>query len=94
MVRTAEVLRQVEGTGIEKMVGSVKILVSEVCHPKQNLRSTWTQIILSLQRIELNFPIMSSRRLLKARHGDMPAGHWTEMTAEMYEIKIRTIACA
>ena len=42
LVRTAEVLRQVEGTGIEKMVGSVKILISEVCHHKQNLRITWT----------------------------------------------------
>ena len=61
LVRIAEVLRQVQGAGIEKMVRSVKILVSEVCHPKQNLRSIRTQIILSLQRIELKFSISSLR---------------------------------
>ena len=41
LAHASEVLKQVEGAGLEKMVDSVEKLVLEVHYPMQNQRSAW-----------------------------------------------------
>ena len=38
------------------------------------------------------FPLIPLCRFLNARHGEMPSGHWTEMTAVILDFKTMAIA--
>jgi hypothetical protein len=92
---TAEVLRQVDGAEVEAggwvggdaWFGSVMTCV-EV---KKTFDVHSTFIVKNNQFL---FPMAALHAVLKARHGDHPAGHWVVMTTEISDVNLIAIAYA
>ena len=92
---TAEVLRQVEGadvavggwTGGDAWFGSV--MTSVELFVRLGVSSTFI-----VKNNNLFFPMATLHEILKARHGDRPAGHWVVMTTTIAAVKVIAIAYA
>lgn len=92
---TAEVLRQVQGANVveggwvggDSWFGSVATAIE--VRRRLNVHSTW--IIKQNHKL---FPKQALSAVLKARHGDRPAGHWVVMRAEIAEVKLFAVAYA
>ena len=82
---TAEVLRQVEGAGVEKggWVGGDawfgSIMTAVEVKKRFGVHSTF--IIKNNRTL---FPMRGLKRVLEARYGEHPAGHWVVFTTEIY----------
>jgi hypothetical protein len=92
---TAEVLRQVEGAEVEiggwvggdAWFGSVMTCVEVMKHFA--VHSTFI-----VKNNQFLFPMAALHAVLKARHGDRPAGHWVVMKTEIAKVKLIAIAYA
>ena len=93
-MRVAEILRQVEGAGLEKngWVGGCTWFgsVSSCVELKKSVDANSAFITKNITKF---FPIIPLYRLLKERHGDRPTVHWSVMAAVMPGIKTMAIAC-
>jgi Transposase IS4 len=94
-VHTAEVLRQCKGAGLEEggwcggdaWFGSVTSCVE--LKKRLNVHSTF--VVKNNKHL---YPMEVLHRILSARHGDKPAGHWVVMTTSISEVKLIAVAYA
>jgi len=91
--RTAEVLRQVEGASVVKgsWVGgdtwfsSVALFVE--IYKRLNVHSTFI-----VKNNTSFFPMKVLYKILQVRFGDHPAGHWVNMSTEIFDVPIFVVA--
>ena len=92
---TAEVLRQVEGAGVEKggWVGGNawfgSIMTAIEVKKRFGVHSTFI-----IKNNRTFFPMRALKRILDARYGEHPAGHWVVLTTEMSGVKLIALAYA
>ena len=92
---TAEVLRQADGAALEEdgwvggdaWFGSVMSAVE--LRTRLNVHSTFI-----IKQHTNYYPMQVLARILKARHGDRPAGHWVTMRAVISGVPLTAIAYA
>jgi hypothetical protein len=92
---TAEVLRQVSGAGVmpggwtggDAWFGSVMTCVELM--KQLEVHSTFI-----VKNNVLFYPMVALHSVLKARHGERPAGHWVVMRATIADVKLTAIAYA
>jgi hypothetical protein len=94
-IHTAEVLHQVEQANVveggwvegDAWFGSVAMAVE--VYKRKKVFST-----LVVKNNHDFFPMKVLHSVLKARHGDRPAGHWVTMTANIVDVPVIAVAYA